>query len=77
MRSNTSISKLYKYGQKKLDKRLNIDNILRKIEDLKFVTDHYRHSEMGKAVTKFKIQHNPKRIIDIDSDEEKPDKFEL
>ena len=75
---DTALFKLYKIGQKKLDKRLNIENILRKIEDIKFVTDHYRNSEMGKTVTKFKVQHNPKKIINIDSDNEtEPEKFEL
>ena len=42
--ADKTLSKLYKIGQKKLEKRLNIENVLRDIEDLKFVAAHYRHS---------------------------------
>ena len=54
-REDTALSKLYRVGRKKLDKRLNIDNILRDIEDLKMVSHHYRHSAINKTLTKFKI----------------------
>ena len=70
---NFDQSRFFRVGLTKLTTRLSIENIVRDIQNSKLICSHYRSTEMGKALTKSHIQHNPKQLIDLLSEFSEPE----
>jgi hypothetical protein len=60
------LNKLFKLGEERLQKDMSVERLIKHLRDLRILVKE----EMMNDEKKFKIENNPKNIIDIESGED-------